>query len=49
MHTSGSALFHTFRGYGCPAGTYNDMAVLVFNPQVSFAPGQPANMPMLNM
>lgn len=31
---AGNAMFRTFQGYRCGAGTYNDLAVLVFNPQV---------------
>lgn len=30
---AGDAMFRTFQGYGCQGETYNDMAVLVFNPQ----------------
>jgi len=29
----GAASFRTFRGYGCPAGSYNDLAALTTNPQ----------------
>jgi hypothetical protein len=31
---SGRAAFRTFTGYRCGEGRYNDLAVLVFNPQV---------------
>jgi len=27
-------MFRTFQGYHCGEGQYNDLAVLVFNPQV---------------
>lgn len=30
---AGNAAFHTFQGYHCEANAYNDMAVLIFNPQ----------------
>eukprot|EP00878_Enallax_costatus_P010897 GHUV01011381.1.p1 GENE.GHUV01011381.1~~GHUV01011381.1.p1 ORF type:complete len:670 (+),score=126.18 GHUV01011381.1:946-2955(+) len=29
----GASRFMTFAGYGCSSGSYNDLAVLVFNPQ----------------
>uniref|UniRef100_A0A383VTF4 Chloride channel protein n=1 Tax=Tetradesmus obliquus TaxID=3088 RepID=A0A383VTF4_TETOB len=29
----GASMFMTFGGYGCSDGTYNDLAVLAFNPQ----------------
>jgi hypothetical protein len=42
----GRAAFRTFSGYRCGEGTYNDLAVLVFNPQVGVGGrGRPEDAP----